>query len=101
MDYIALGQRIRVFRRQQCLSQEELAERAEISASFLGHIERGSRIASLETLVRLCTALDVTPNDLLAEECLLAGLDMPECIRISPQEVLKGMALLLRTQGKA
>lgn len=66
IDYKDLGHRVRVIRRKQGLTQEELAEKVGISASFLGHIERGSRIASLETLVALCNTLKTTPQHLLA-----------------------------------
>ena len=66
MDYKDLGQRIRIVRRKAHLTQDELAEQAGISTSFLGHIERGSRIASLDTLVALCNALKTTPQYLLA-----------------------------------
>ena len=66
IDYKDLGQRVRKVRRANGLTQEELAEKVDISASFMGHIERGSRIASLETLVALCTALKVSPAYLLA-----------------------------------
>lgn len=66
MDYEDLGLKIRQARRQQGLTQEQLAEMTGISTSFLGHIERGSRIASLETVVELCNALKVNPNYLLS-----------------------------------
>lgn len=65
VDYKDLGQRIRTIRRQSKLTQEELAEKVGISASFMGHIERGSRVASLETLVALCNTLRVSPQVLL------------------------------------
>ena len=65
IDYKDMGKRIRVLRRKNGMTQEQLAEKAGISASFMGHIERGSRIASLETLVALCNALKVTPQHLL------------------------------------
>lgn len=66
IDYKDLGKRVRTLRRQASLTQEELAEQVGISASFMGHIERGTRIASLETLVCLCNALDTTPQYLLS-----------------------------------
>ncbi len=65
MDYMALGRRVRKRRKEMRLTQEMLAEKAAISPSFLGHIERGSRILSLDTLLRLCEALETTANDLL------------------------------------
>lgn len=65
MDYQDLGQRIRKLRREQDLTQEDLAELVGISPSFMGHVERGSRVASLETLVALCNVLKVSPSYLL------------------------------------
>ncbi len=65
MDYILLGRRIRLRRREAGLTQEQLAEKAEISPSFLGHVERGSRKLSLETLLKLCRALNTTADALL------------------------------------
>lgn len=65
MDYRDFGARVRTVRRQIGLTQEELAEQVGISASFLGHIERGTRVASLETLVALCNTLNISPMYLL------------------------------------
>lgn len=99
MDYIALGQRIRYFRVKKHLTQEQLAERAEVSASFMGHIERGTRVASLDTLMKLCAALEVTPNDLLGDDLAPVRTGLPDRVTISPAELLQGIALLLRKQG--
>lgn len=66
MNYKTMGLRIRMLRKELNMTQEQLAEQAAVSASFLGHIERGTRIASLETLVAICTALNTDPNYLLA-----------------------------------
>lgn len=66
IDYKDLGRRVRETRRQLSMTQEKLADQVGISASFLGHIERGSRVASLETLVALCNTLRVTPQYLLS-----------------------------------
>jgi len=66
MDYIELGRRIRSVRRERQLTQAALAEKTGVSTSFIGHIERGSRIVSLDTFVHICTALNTSPNALLA-----------------------------------
>ena len=47
------------------MTQEGLAERVEISASFMGHIERGSRKMSVDTLCRIAHALDCSADNLL------------------------------------
>lgn len=66
IDYCILGENVRKFRKQRMLSQEQLAELCDISTSFLGHIERGTRKMSLETLVSLADVLHVTPDSLLS-----------------------------------
>ena len=66
MDYKDLGARVRIARKKLGMTQEKLAEQVGISASFLGHIERGTRVASLETFVLLCNALKIKPEELLA-----------------------------------
>ncbi len=89
MDYKDLGARVRAMRRQMALTQEQLAEKIGISASFLGHIERGTRVASLETLVALCNVLNVSPVYLLTaslhsfDSSMPNGLDVQEKAKLS------------------
>ncbi|MBR4067536.1 MAG: helix-turn-helix transcriptional regulator [Clostridia bacterium] len=66
LDYIDIGRRIRIARSQAGLTQGELAKRMEVSSSFVGHLERGTRQASLETLVNLANELDLSVDYLLA-----------------------------------
>ena len=66
MDYIDLGRRIRKQRTQRGWTQEALAERVNVSTSFVGHVERGTRKASLETLVSIANVLDVSLDYLLS-----------------------------------
>lgn len=67
VDYKRLGENIAQTRRAQNLSQERLAELADITATNLSHIERGKIKTSIETLVAIANALGVTPNDLLCD----------------------------------
>ena len=67
MNYEALGKRIRAQRKISHMTQEQLAEQAGISLSFLGHIERGTRKASLDTLVGIANALKISTDILLQE----------------------------------
>ena len=69
VDHTALGRRIRKLRKRARLTQDELAQCIGISLSFLGHIERGTRITSVDTLVRLSNELH-TPVDFLLQESL-------------------------------
>jgi transcriptional regulator with XRE-family HTH domain len=65
MDYVLLGKRVRIRRMVLELTQEGLAEKIGVSTSFIGHIERGSRKLSVETLYALCKALDTSADFLL------------------------------------
>jgi len=76
MNYSALGKRIRYHRRLMHFTQEQLAERAGVSLSFIGHIERGSRKASLDTLVAISNALNVSPA-LLLQDSLICEVTIP------------------------
>lgn len=68
IDYVALGQKIRTERQKHNFSQEKLAEMCNISTAFLGHIERGTRKMSLETLVVLSNALNISIDYLLLND---------------------------------
>ena len=65
MDYVQMGKRVRFIRRCQDITQEQLAEIVGISTSFMGHIERGTRAVSVETLFKLCVALGVSADYLI------------------------------------
>lgn len=68
VDYKELGKRIRAERRKQNLTQEKLAEIAGISDSFMGHIERGGRTLSIETLVKLSNSLKLNIEYIICGE---------------------------------
>jgi transcriptional regulator with XRE-family HTH domain len=61
-----IGRRIRELRTQrgEPWTQEDLAESAHISVSFLSMIERGERVPHVETLESLAAALGVTLSEL-------------------------------------
>lgn len=54
-------------RKAHRLSQEELAERADISVTHMSHIETGNTKLSLQVLVDIAQALEVRTDDLLNE----------------------------------
>ncbi len=65
IDYSAIGKRIALIRKQNGITQEQLAEKAELSNVYISHIENSRSIPSLETLMKICSALDTTPDELL------------------------------------
>ena len=97
MNYEALGKRIRAQRKIARMTQEELAELAGISISFLGHIERGTRKASLETLVALANALKIS-TDILLQDSLADDLlgDLSTDFSTQQRSLLQEIANVIR-----
>jgi transcriptional regulator with XRE-family HTH domain len=54
------GKRIRQYRLARGLSQEELAEKANLHRTYIGAVERGERNASLKSILRIAKALEVS-----------------------------------------
>lgn len=67
MDYKALGNRIRHERHKFELTQEELAEKVNVTTAYIGQIERGERKFSIETLVNISSILNVSVDYLLLD----------------------------------
>jgi len=59
LDSEIVGQAIAFFRKEKGLSQEVLSGLADIGRSHLSAIERGERKPTLETLYRICCALNI------------------------------------------
>jgi transcriptional regulator with XRE-family HTH domain len=63
-EHAALGEAIRRTRKQAELSQEQLADRAEINAKQIGILERGTGNPSYTTLAQVASALEIRIGDL-------------------------------------
>ncbi len=60
-----IGQKIRRYREQREMSQEELAWKIGISASYMGQLERGERNLNVDKILKIAKALKVDPSELL------------------------------------
>jgi len=60
-----VGKNIRFFRRSRGITQEMLAEKVDVSGSYVGYLERGEKIPSLELLAKIAAILQVGPAELL------------------------------------
>lgn len=54
-----IGMRIKELRRSKGLSQEQLAEKADINSKYLSRIERGTENPTLDMFIKLANALEV------------------------------------------
>jgi transcriptional regulator with XRE-family HTH domain len=59
------GQNVRRIRTEAGLSQEELADRAELHRTYISSIERGQRNVSIENIFAIAAALGVSPTELV------------------------------------
>lgn len=66
INHKQIGNRIKEVREQNDYSQAKLAEEADLSVSYISHIENAKRKASLESIIRIVNALRITVDELLA-----------------------------------
>lgn len=62
-----LGQRIREQRRAKGWTMEQLSEKIEVSPNYVGEIERGGKVPSLETFIRIVEVLEVSADVLIRD----------------------------------
>lgn len=72
IDYLSMGKRIRLSRRNAGFTQEVLAEKINVTPPYISRIETGSAIPSLQTLVDICNALNITVDDLMQDSLPMA-----------------------------
>lgn len=75
MDYEAMGRNIARIRNKNHLTQEQLAERINISTVFVSQIETAVRKPSLETIYKISTALNTTIDTLIGNNSLQTKYD--------------------------
>jgi len=68
MEKAALGKKIREARLNKKLTQQKLAEKAQIGEMYLGEIERGTKMPSLRIFIQLIEALDISADFILRDE---------------------------------
>jgi transcriptional regulator with XRE-family HTH domain len=64
---VRFGHTVRKLRLCLGISQEKLAERAELHRTYIAGIERGARNVTLRSIERLAKALEVSASDLLSD----------------------------------
>jgi transcriptional regulator with XRE-family HTH domain len=62
-----IGERITQLRKQQNLSQDELAKRAEVSRTIIGNYERNTNTPSIEVLIKIANVFNVSVDFMIGE----------------------------------
>ncbi len=68
MDKVELGKKLREARNKAGLTQEALAEKADIGVMYLGEIERGVKMPSMKIFIKIIIALDISADYVLRDE---------------------------------
>jgi transcriptional regulator with XRE-family HTH domain len=88
-----LGRNIKYFRFHKQLSQSELAEKADISITFLSNIERGKMFPKVETLSRITKSLNVSVFELFRDD--LVHEDNKEMMNRLSEDMTKNVNLAM------
>ena len=94
-----MGDRIREARKQQGLTQEQLAEKVDITLEYISQIERGLKTPSMQVFIKLVEVLDVSADYLLRDSVSTGKLFGDNAIgrkieRLSPKQRVALEALI-------
>jgi len=67
IDYSKIGARIKGYRNEKGLSQEELGIKVSVDHRHISGIESGRKSPSLELIIRIANALEVSADDILVD----------------------------------
>lgn len=67
-DFSAIGNKLLQIRKRLGMTQSDVAEAAGLSDRTYADIERGTVNMRIETILRICSALHITPDEILTEE---------------------------------
>lgn len=97
-----VGARIRLLRKQRGLTQEDVAEKSSVNATYYGRIERGEANVSLDLLAAIAASLETQVAHLVAEDTLMepermqaAMLESMVCLSEEDLQKLYGLYQLL------
>lgn len=67
-EFTTIGNRLFSIRKRMGMTQSEVAEAAELSTRTYADIERGSVNMRIETVLKICNVLHITPDEILTTE---------------------------------
>ena len=67
-EFTTIGNRLYSIRKRMGLTQADVAEKAELSTRTYADIERGSVNMRIETILKICNVLHITPDEILTPD---------------------------------
>ena len=94
-DFLAIGNKLFDFRKKRGLTQAEVAEKAGISDRTYADIERGTVNMRVETLLKICDVLSITPDDVLTQQNEISTEELHKKLdTLSPNEKRSALQIL-------
>ena len=87
MELESIGKNIRNFRRSKKMRQEDLAEKTGLSTNYIGSLERGEKVPSLETFIEIANVLGVS-TDMLLYDLLDHGYQVKNSVILDQMQSL-------------
>ncbi len=89
-DFRKIGNKLLMYRKKTGMTQNEVADAAGLSDRTYADIERGTVNMRVETLLRICNVLHITPDDVLTDENISLEIQKNELLEqlstCSPQD---------------
>lgn len=97
-DFRQIGNKLYSFRKRSGLTQAEVADAAGLSDRTYADIERGTVNMRIETILRICSVLHITPDEVLTVDSPSLSSKQDEILRrlcaCSPKDKETALALL-------
>lgn len=106
LDMRAIGNKLLAIRKRSGMTQSEVAEAAGLSMRTYADIERGSVNMRVETILRICEALHITPDEVLTKSDEESNVQQEEvfsrlnaCSPKDKETALKLLSVYLKSLG--
>jgi transcriptional regulator with XRE-family HTH domain len=92
---MTVGENIKMYRKKAKLTQAELAQRANMSRSYLADVERDRYNPSVDTLKAIASALEVPVSALLGEDDYKRDSELPELTEKDERDIAKDLQRIM------
>lgn len=82
-DFLAIGNKLCLIRKNMGMTQAEVAEAAGVCDRTYADIERGSVNMRVETLLRICKVLKITPDEILTSDTDLSSEEIMNLLNLT------------------